>query len=506
VVSGKEMDELIKERIKFEPLRKRVLTAEEAAEFVENGMRIGTCGTMTAGYPISFFEALSQRAEKGERFKIDLWSCAPLGPEVDGKLAEMGLLNRRLSHQSNPVLAKAINNGEIHYSDMGSGLFPLQVRYGLLGRLGLAVIEAVEITDEGFVVPTLCPGDEPTFLQCADKVIVEINMNLPVELSGIHDIYIPEPPPRRKPIPLNHPGERIGTPYIPVNPEKIRGVIISDKKGTSPQRPIIDEVSRRIAKNIVSFFEKEVENGRLPQNLLPFQTGLGGLGGAILSELEQSRFENLEVHSALLDDGVLDLIDSGKIKAVSGVGLFLTDEGLQKFLRDIKRYKKKIILRPIDIVNSPEVIQRLGVIALNSALEMDIYGHVNSSHIEGSRIMAGVAGSIEFARNGYLSIFMANSIARRGDISTIVPMVSHVDHTEHEVNVIVTEQGLADLRGLDPRERAVAIIEKCAHPDYRSLLWDYFHEAKTKGGHEPHLLSKAFDFHLRLMEKGTMKI
>jgi len=499
------MDELVKERIKFESFRKRVLTAEEAAGLVEDGMRIGTVGTTTAGYPISFFEALSKRAEKGERFKIDLWSCAPLGPEVDGKLAETGLLNRRLSHQSNPALAKAINNGEIHYSDMGAGWFPTWVRYGFFGKLDLAVIEAVEITDEGFVVPSLCVGDEATFLQCAEKVLVEINMNLPMELAGIHDIYVPDSPPNRKPIPLSSPWERIGTPYIQVNPEKIKGIIISDKKTSPPQRPIIDDVSRKIAKNIVSFFKKEVENGRLPENLLPLQTGLGGLGGAILSELEQSKFENLEVHSALLDDGVLDLIDSGKIKAVSGVGLFLTDESLQRFSKDIERYKQKIILRPIDIVNAPEVIERLGVIALNSAIEMDIYGHVNSTHIGGTRIMAGVAGSIEFARNGYLSIFMAPSIARGGNISTIVPMVSHVDHTEHEVSVMVTEQGLADLRGLDPRERATEIIEKCAHPDYRPLLWDYFHKAEAKGGHEPHILSKAFGFHLRLMEKGTMK-
>ena len=184
----------------------------------------------------------------------------------------------------------------------------------------------------------------------------------------------------------------------------------------------------------------------------------------------------------------------------------MTYESFQKFSKDIERYKQKIILRPIDIVNAPEVIERLGVIALNTAIEMDIYGHINSTHIGGTRIMAGVAGSIEFARNGYLSIFMAPSIARGGNISTIVPMVSHVDHTEHEVSVMVTEQGLADLRGLDPRERAIEIIEKCAHPDYRPLLWDYFHEAEAKGGHEPHILSKAFDFHLRLMEKGTMKI
>jgi len=496
----------MKERIKLEYLRKRVLTAEEAAGLVEDGMRIGTSGTLTAGYPASFFEALSQRAEKGERFKIDLWSCAPLGPEVDGRLAELGLLNRRLAHQANPTLAKAINSGDVHYADMGSGWFPLAVRYGFFGKLDLAVIEAVEITEEGFVVPTLCVGDQATFLQYADQVIVEINLTLPLELSGIHDIYIADSPPDRKPIPLTSPGERIGTPYIKITPEKIKGVIISQKKANVPTRPAIDDASREIARNMVGFFTREVENRRLPENLLPLQVGLGGLGSAVLSELDRSGFEDIQVHSALLDDGVLDLIDSGKIKVASGVGLFFTSEALGRFLGNAKRYRERIILRPIDIVNSPEIIRRLGVIAINSAIEMDIFGHVNSTHIGGSRIVAGVAGSIEFARNGYLSIFAAPSIARGGSISTIVPMVAHVDHTEHEVHVIVTEQGLADLRGLDPRERAAEIIGKCAHPDYRPLLWDYFHEAEAEGGHEPHILGKAFDFQLRFAEKGTMQL
>lgn len=501
------MEEQVKERIKFEPLRERVITAEKAASFVEDGMRIGTTGTPSGvACPVSFFEALAKRAENGEKFKIDLWSAAPMSPDIDGKLAELGVINRRLDHQSNPTLAKAANSGEIHYSDMGSIWLAHQVRSGTIGRPDLVVLEAIEITDEGFIVPSLLVSDLPTLIQYAEKVIIEINLNLPLELTGIHDIYVLDSPPKRKAIPLNTPRDRAGTPYIQISPEKIKGIIISDKRSKLPQRPAIDDVSRQVGKNIVSFFEREVDKGRLPENLLPLQTGLGALGGAVLSELAQSRFENLEVSSSLLDDAVLDLIDSGKIKFVSGCGCFFTEEAMQRFVKDIKKYKERVILRPLDVINSPEVIGRLGVIALNGAVEMDIYGHVNSSHLMGTRIVAGPSGSLEYSRNGYLSIFMGPSIARRGNISTIVPMVSHVDHTEHEVSVIATEQGLADLRGLDPRERAAEIIEKCAHPDYKPLLWDYFHEAEAKGGHEPHILSKAFDFHLRFMEKGTMKI
>jgi len=501
------MEAQVKERIKFEPLRKRVLTAEEAAGLVKDGMRVGTTGTPTGvACPISFFEALAKRVENGEKFRIDLWSAAPMSPDIDGKLAELGVINRRLDHQSNPVMAKAANAGKLHYLDMGTTWLAHQVRSGTIGKPDLVVLEAIEISDVGFIVPSLLVSDLPTLMQYAEQVIVEINLNLPLELRGIHDIYILDSPPERKVIPINSPRDRVGTPYIPISPEKIRGIIISDKKSRLPQRAAIDEVSQQIGKNIVGFLEQEVEEGRLPQNLLPLQTGLGALGGAILSELALSRFEDLEVSSSLLDDAVLDLIDSGKIKFVAGCGCFFTEEAMRRLMKDIKKYKERIVLRPLDVINSPEVIGRLGVIAFNSAIEMDIYGHVNSSHLTGTHIVAGPSGSLEYARNGYLSIFMAPSITRGGDISTIVPMVSHVDHTEHEVSVIVTEQGLADLRGLDPRERAKEIIEDCAHPEYKPLLWDYFREAEAKGGHEPHILSKAFDFQLRLVEKGTMKI
>jgi len=317
------MEEQVKERIKFEPLRERVLTAEKAASFVEDGMRIGTTGTPSGvACPVSFFEALAKRAENGEKFKIDLWSAAPMSPDIDGKLAELGVINRRLDHQSNPTLAKAANSGEIHYSDMGSIWLAHQVRSGTIGRPDLVVLEAIEITDEGFIVPSLLVSDLPTLIQYAEKVIIEINLNLPLELTGIHDIYVLDSPPKRKAIPLNTPRDRAGTPYIQISPEKIKGIIISDKRSKLPQRPAIDDVSRQVGKNIVSFFEREVDKGRLPENLLPLQTGLGALGGAVLSELAQSRFENLEVSSSLLDDAVLDLIDSGKIKFVSGCGCF----------------------------------------------------------------------------------------------------------------------------------------------------------------------------------------
>jgi len=137
---------------------------------------------------------------------------------------------------------------------------------------------------------------------------------------------------------------------------------------------------------------------------------------------------------------------------------------------------------------------------------VDIYGHVNSTHVTGSQLMNGIGGSGDFLRNGALTFIVTPSTAKNGCISAIVPMVSHMDHSEHSVDVVVTEHGLVDTRPLTPRQVAEQIIKTCAHPDYRDLLWDYYQRAiYTHGGHEPHLLDEAFGFHTRYLATGSMK-
>ena len=116
--------------------------------------------------------------------------------------------------------------------------------------------------------------------------------------------------------------------------------------------------------------------------------------------------------------------------------------------------------------------------------------------------MNGVGGSGDFTRNAYLSFLMAPSTAKGGRISTVVPMVTHVDHNEHSVQVVVTEQGLADLRGLGPRERARQIIEQCAHPAFRDYLHKYLENSPP--GHLRHDLGRCFELHRNLLENGSM--
>jgi acetyl-CoA hydrolase/succinyl-CoA:acetate CoA-transferase len=241
-------------------------------------------------------------------------------------------------------------------------------------------------------------------------------------------------------------------------------------------------------------------------HLNPIQAGIGVIANSVLSGLARSPFNDLKMYSEVLQDSTFELLDSGKMIFASGSSITLSAEWAEKVFPHIEKYKDRLILRPQEISNHPEIIRRLGVIAINTALEFDIYGNVNSTHVGGTHMMNGIGGSGDFARNAFVSIFVAKSVAKGGAISGVVPMVPHVDHTEHDVDILVTENGFADLRGLAPRERAVQIIRNCAHPDYRDELMDYFDRAcRLRQGQTPHILEEAYALHARYLQTGTMK-
>ncbi len=496
-----------KTRLRMEKLRSKIMSAHEASMFIKDGMTVATSGFTPSGYPKAVPLALAKRVENGDKVGITVITGASVGDELDGALSRTGVMKRRFPYQTNKYSRNAINDGSIAYQDMHLSHVAQFVDYGFLGNIDIALVEALAITEEGGIIPTTSVGLYPQAIKNADKVIVEINTSQPMELEGVHDIYMTEKPPFRKPIPIMHPGDRIGTSYVPCDPNKIVAIVetdISDK--VRPLAPI-DETSKKISGHIIEFFEHEVKMGRLPENLLPLQSGVGSVANAVLGGLVDSRFENLTCYTEVIQDSMFDLIDAGKVTVASGTSFTPSEEGLKRLLGNINHYAKHCILRPMEISNHPETARRLGVIAMNTAIEIDIYGHINSTNIMGSRMMNGLGGSGDFTRNGYMSIFTTVSTAKNGDISSIVPMVSHVDHTEHDVEVIVTEQGLADLRGTSPKERARLIIEKCAHPDYKDMLFDYLERAsKGKYKHEPHLIGEALSWHDRFLKTGTMKI
>ncbi len=489
-------------RIRKKELLEKLGTPQEASLLFKDGMMVATSGNPLMGYPKATFLALADRMKQERGIKIDLLSAGPLGPEVEETLVRSNGIRTRIGAIGSGLLRDAVNRGEVRFIEGKGGQLPAHVRQGRFGKIDLAVIEAIGITEEGNIIPSTAVYDTPEWVELASSLIVEINQLRPLKMEGIHDIYLKTP---GQPIPILHPLDRIGTPFIPVNPEKIGLIIESRVPDREASEISTDMLDRKIAKELIHFIEKESQAGKWSRPLPPLEVGIGGIGSAILQELGESDLGPLFFYMPAITDPVLDLIDRSKVGGVSGMALRLSLKAWTRFQSDIGKYKRLIVLRPVSISNSPEVVQRLGVISINVGLEVDLQGQVNSSHLMGSKIWTGVAGSYDFSRNGSVSIFTIPSTAKGGKISSIVPLVSHVDHTEHEVDIVVTEQGVADLRGLDPWERAQRMIEGCAHPDYRDLLRDYLKNAKKSGGHIPFSFEEAFSFYKRFREKGSMK-
>ena len=493
-----------RKRIRHPRFWDRVVSAEEAASLITDGMTVGMSGFTRAGEAKAVPMALAERARINP-FKITLMTGASLGNDLDKTLAEAHVLSRRIPFQADPGLRKAINAGEVMFIDQHLSETVEQLRTHQIPAIDIAVIEAVAITEQGGIIPTTSVGNSASFAILADKVIVEINLSQSDTLEGLHDIYIPSRRPSRQPIPVVSPESRVGFPFIPIDPDKIAAIVVTEKRDSSSTILPPDDGTRNIAGHLAEFLGNEVRLGRLTNELQPLQAGIGTIANAVMHGFIDTPFHSLKMYSEVLQDSTFDLFDAGKLDFASGSSITLSQAKYQQVITDMAHYKHKLILRPQEISNHPEVIRRLGLICINTALEFDIYGNVNSTHVGGTHMMNGIGGSGDFARNGHMSVFVTKSIAKDGKISSVVPMVSHVDHTEHDVDILITEIGLADLRGLAPRERAQTIIANCAHPSYRDELADYYRRAAERGGHTPHLIEEAFSWHSNFRQHGTMK-
>ena len=492
------------ERIRRSDLHNKVMSAEQASLFIKDGMTVGMSGFTRAGEAKAVPRALAERVCENP-MKINLMTGASLGNDLDKLLTESGALARRMPFQVDSTLRKAINNGEVMFIDQHLSETVEQLRNHQLTMPDVAVIEAVAITEEGHIVPTTSVGNSASFAIFAKQVIVEINMLHQPELEGLHDIYIPSYRPTRTPVPLVKVDDRIGSTAIPIDPAKIVGIVFTNQSDSFSTVTDPDADTAAIARHLVNFFKEEVAQERMPANLGPLQAGIGNIANAVMMGLLDSDFKDLTMYSEVLQDSTFDLIDAGKLDFASGCSIILSERCNAQVFNNLEKYRDKLVLRPQEMSNHPEIVRRLGIIAINTALEFEIYGNVNSTHVCGTKMMNGIGGSGDFARNAHVSVFVTKSIAKGGAISSVVPMVSHVDHTEHDVDILVTEQGLADLRGLAPRERAIEVIKHCVHPDYRNAMLDYYERACVRGGHTPHILEEAFSWHTRLEQQGTMK-
>lgn len=500
------------ERIAHPDFRAKVMSADDAAAMIEHGHNVGMSGFTGAAYPKAVPGALATRMkaahERGEDFRIGLWTGASTAPELDGELSQADGVSFRTPYQSDPATRNNINAGTIDYVDMHLSHLAPTVWQGFLGTLDTAVIEVAGVTEDGELIPASSVENNKTWLDLAEQVILEVNEWHSIDLLGMHDIYYgTELPPRRVPIPMTHAADRIGQTTLRVDPAKVKAVVCTNAPDRNSTLKPVDDISKQIAGHFIEFLEYQVKAGRIPRTLLPLQSGVGNIANAVLAGLDSGPFRNLLAYTEVIQDGMVDLIDSGTVAKASATAFSLSPPAAERMNEKAAEYRDKIILRPQEISNHPEVIRRLGVIACNGMVEADIYGNVNSTHIMGSKVMNGIGGSGDFARNSLISCFVTPSTAKNGDISAIVPMVSHVDHTEHDVSALATEWGLADLRGLSPKARAKKIIDTCAHPDYRPALHEYFDWAQkvAPGQHTPHDLAKALGWHQRFLADGTMK-
>ena len=488
------------------------ITAAEAAAMIKNGENLGLSGFTPAGTAKAVTRELAKIAkaehEAGREFKVGILTGASTGQSTDGVLAEERAIKYRAPYTTNPEFRKRVNLGEIAYNDIHLSQMAQELRYGFMGEIDWAILEVCDI-EEGETTCkaylTAAGGIAPTVARMAKKVILELNSFHSPEAKHLHDVYEPLDPPLRQPIPIVKVSDRIGTPYVEIDAKKIVGVVECNLPDEARAFKDSDPITDQIGHTVAQFLVNDMKRGIIPSTFLPLQSGVGSTANAILGALgHEKSVPDFNVYTEVMQDSVVNMMLEGRVKDASSCSLTVSNECLMQVYDNIDYFKKHVTLRPSEISNSPEVIRRLGVIAINTAIEVDIYGNANSTHISGTKMMNGIGGSGDFERNAYISIFTCPSTAKNGMISSIVPFVSHQDHSEHDVNIIVTEQGVADLRGKSPIERAHLIIENCAHPDYRPLLREYLKFAKM--GQTRHCLTAAFAMHDALARKGDMHL
>lgn len=503
----------IEERIKYIPFQEKVMTAQEAASYIKDGMTISIPEFGSFYNPMAICNAITDRVVRGgETLRLSLIKTAVANSKIEEEWTKNGIMARRMVFIQNPMLREKINtNHGVEFVDAHLSRVPDKLRHGQYGKLDYAIVACAGVTEDGKLIPTFDQGYTPVALQSAEKVLIEISTDSITSLYPYHDVYVREKlPNNREPYPIMEITDRIGEHFYTVDPDKVVGIVISDTPMTIMPMWNVAESSEEqiaIANNFADFLENEVAAGRMPKNLLPLQTGAGRLADAALEELSR-RFEHLNMYTEGFQGVAAKLFLEGKIDKVSTGSFSLDRSFLDILAKNADTYSKRLVIRGSEISNNADIISRLGVIAMNNILEADLYGNVNSTHIMGTRMVAGVGGSGDFARNAYLTVFFTLSTAKGGNISSIVPMCSHVDHTEHDVDIIVTEYGIADLRGKSPRERAGEMI-RIAHPEYREMLQDYFDRAVKACGpgncHTPHLMGEALSWHDRFLVTGSMK-
>jgi acyl-CoA hydrolase len=477
----------LNERIESKELRAKLVPVEEAVKHVVDGDTVAISGFTKSGEPKTFLPALARHLkEHAPQTRINLLSGASLSEDVENPLAPF--IKKRGPYMSSSVSRKLIHSGEMDFTDVHLSGFARNLMYGFYGDIDVAVVEVSRIRPNGSVILGSSVGISAEALARAKKIILEVNPTVP-DYTGFHDIVLPSVHPDVTwPLPLVNVRDRIGKPYVEFDLRKVVAVVESK----TPDHPVpfktADETDRKIAENVIDFLIRCREQFDWGKRLPPIQSGVGNVANAIIGQLYDSPFTKIRFWTEVFQDGMLRYVeDELKFDSASATAVSFSAEGRRQFEQMLDRCRDRLVLRPMWLSNSPEIVSRLFVIAMNTPIEVDIYGHVNSTHIDGSRIVNGLGGSGDFFRNAYLSIVHTPSTRKLKDgrvVSCVMPYVRHIDHTEHDIKCVVTENGYAlnmDIRS--PKRRAVDIINNCAHPYFRPLLHAYLEMAGA--GDEP---------------------
>jgi acyl-CoA hydrolase len=468
---------ILTERVECKELLDRLMPVEEAARFVQDRYKIAISGFTKAGEPKSFLPGLARYLAKyAPKTKIGLFSGASLAEDVENPIASF--VGKRGPYMSSSASRKLIHSGEMDFADIHLSAFARNIVYGFYGDIDMAVVEVSRIRPDGSVILSSSVGISAEAMAKAKKIILEVNPSIP-DFTGFHDIVLPKTHPHVGwPIPIVNVADRVGTPYVEIDKSKVVALVESDK----PDYPVAfkpaTETDRRIARNVIDFLLYCQQKFNWGKRLPPIQSGVGNVANAIIGELYESPFQRVRFWTEVFQDGMMRYVeDDEKFESASATAFSFSEHGRHEFERLFARCRERVVLRPMWLSNSAELISRLFVIAMNTPIEVDIYGHVNSTHVDGSRVVNGLGGSGDFFRHAYLSIVHTPSIRRLRDgrtVSCVMPYVRHIDHTEHDIHCVVTEQGYAlntEIRSA--RRRAEDIISRCAHPHFRPVLRDY---------------------------------
>jgi len=484
----------------------RELSPQEAASYVKNGDMIGFSGFTAAGTPKVVPRAIAQMAKElhlqGKPFTVDVISGASTGKSVDETLAQADAILHRYGYQSSSTLRNRINQEKVFFQDIHLSHVSKYIAMNRLRPVDTAIIEACDITPDGKVYLTTAIGISPILLEKASKIIIELNSFHSPRLREMIDVVVLHGT-NSWPKGLDTPMSRVGKPYAQVDPSKVIGVVKNNEPDEVAEFSDSDETCVKIAQNVENFLLDEMIKGSIPKTFLPIQSGVGNIGNAVMKQLGESKeIPPFYMYTEVLQDSLIPIMHCGKLLGASTCALTVTTKSLNEVYSNMDYFAKRIVLRPQEVSNNIIASSQLGVISINTALEADIYGNVNSTHVTGTKLMNGIGGSADFSRGAYISIFICPSTAKGGKISSIVPMCPHIDSSEHSVQIIITEKGIADLRGKAPSEKAQLLINNCAHPMYKEYLFNYIKSSKP--GHIRHNLDKCFELHSNLLNFGTM--